>query len=100
MKKTITALALSAASSSAFALMAPHNPEEIVTKTICLNVYQDSNGVSYADSCDASSNNEFYNSPLLANGCAQGQVALTATKINHKFNVSIKSCVPVNITQL
>ena len=100
MKKTITALALSAASSSAFALMAPQNPEEIVTKTICLNVYQDAKGVSYAASSDATVNNEFYKVALLENGCAEGQVALTATKINKKFDVSIKSCVPVNITQL
>lgn len=100
MKMTITALALSAASSSAFALQALPLPTEIKTKNVCLNVYQDSQGVSFAASCDSSKNNEIAQVTLLSNGCAEGQVALTATSINGKFDIFVKSCMRPNIAQL
>ena len=96
MKKTIAALALGASSSSAFALM----PPPIATKTICLAVAEDANGVQRATSCDASANNVTSGVPLLANGCAEDQVSLVALKFGNRYNINIASCLPPNVTQL
>jgi hypothetical protein len=110
MKRTLAALTLSVATPS-FANFAP--PAEI--KTICLGVYESANGAQYAGSCDESKNNEITGAALLENGCAEGQIAVTASryespkgataqkgkaKEESKFDVQIKSCFAPNIAQL
>lgn len=92
--KTIAAVALSA--SSAFALIGPGSER----KTFCLNSYTDANGVQYVGSCDESFNNVTLNKPLLANGCAEGQSALTAYGFNNQFSIEIGACMPPNVVQL
>lgn len=94
-KTTVAALALSASSSS-FALMAP--PTQ--TKTICLEVYETAEGVSYSSGCDASSNNVELGLTILENGCAVDQVALIAHKYGRRFDIQISSCLPPNVAQL
>lgn len=93
-KMTIAAIAITA--SSVFARPLP--PTEI--KTICLPNYSDSEGVAYAGNCDQARNNVRLNRPLLANGCAEDQIAITATKRNGNFNVEVNNCLPPNIVQL
>lgn len=95
--KTVAALALSA-SSSAFALIAP--PQD--TKTICVSVYETADGVKYAGGCDEVRNNEAAGLPILENGCAANQIALTATRwsADLPYNIEIGSCLPPNVVQL
>ena len=97
LKKSITAMTL-AASSSAFALMAP----PVATKTICLNLYESMEGVFFTGTCDQAENNELKQRPLLANGCAKGQTAMTATKwdVDGDFRPNIYPCLPPNVAQL
>lgn len=96
MKKSIAALALTASSTSAFALGFP--PSE--TKTICLDVYENEDGVKYAGGCDQAKNNATLEKPLLANGCAEGQVSLVAQKFSQNFDINVHSCMPPNVVQL
>ena len=83
MKKTIMALALTTASSSAFALTGP-GFGAIASKTLCLDAYQNENGVSFAGACDQSANNVYNKAVILENGCAEGQIALVSLKFNNK----------------
>ncbi|WP_141735035.1 hypothetical protein [Oligoflexus tunisiensis] len=96
-KKSVTALALTA-SSSAFALMRP----PVETKTICLDMYESAEGAAYAGTCDQSDNNETLKKKILENGCAEGQLAMTAQKWDKRgeFYPSIHSCLPPNVAQL
>jgi len=96
MKKTITAAAALAASSSAFGLIGPVQE----SKTICLNTFVDENRLLYAGKCDEARNNIILDKPILKNGCAQGQVALTAIKLNGQWNPQIQYCLRPNVVQL
>ena len=107
MKKTISAtvIALSGAT-SALALFAP---QPIDAKTYCLETYQVLNDAGnpsgeIAGTCDESTNNGILQRPIQANGCAQGQVALTTYRYafdgNQDFPITIGSCMPPNVTQL
>jgi hypothetical protein len=100
MKKSIAALALSASSASAFGLL--FEPQNTEIKTICLGVYEDEQGVKYAGGCDEANNNGLLSKPLLSNGCAEGQIALTAKKWPNaeRFDIEIASCLPPNVVQL
>ena len=102
MKKTIAAIALSASSTSAFALIAPQNP--IQTKTYCVSLYDFDDGAKTAGSCDETKNNVTLGKEILSNGCAEEQVALIAVKTGRgraaKFNIEIGSCLPPNVVQL
>jgi len=97
MKKTISAVALMASSTSAFALMAP--PTQ--TKTICLDVYENEDGVKYAGTCDQAKNNQILGATILENGCAEDQIALTSRKYQGgSWDISIRACMPPNVVQL
>ena len=92
--KTIAAVAFTA--TSAFALVAPSD-----TKTICLNAWEDANGVLHAGNCDESRNNETLNKELLANGCAEDQISLISREVaNAKYDIEIRNCLPPNVVQL
>lgn len=104
MKKTITALALtaasSAASSAAFARPAP----PVATKTYCLDTFEDARGALVAGTCDQSQNNIDLGLPVLSNGCAATQIALTANKFTSDpdapFSIVVRPCLPPNVAQL
>jgi hypothetical protein len=83
MKKTIASVAL-LASSSTFALIGPGPRPE--PKTVCLNVYEESNGVMYAGDCDQTRANQVYKRTILQNGCADGQAAIRS------YDIKIKAC--------
>lgn len=94
-KKTIAAVALS--TSSAFALIGP--PTQ--TKTYCLDLYEGQSGATYAGTCDQTANNKTLKKPLLENGCAVDQVALSAHRVAPgKFNIEIYACMPPGVVQL
>ena len=95
MKKTIATIALTA-SPSAFALIGPGGE----TKTVCLNTYETAEGLLYAGSCDEAPNNEELGLEILENGCAEGQIALTARKFGETWEPQIASCLPPNVVQL
>lgn len=96
MKKTVAALALSASSSAAFAL----SPMPQATKTICLDVFEDANGLQNSGNCDEARNNEIRGVRILENGCAEGQIALVARKFSNRFDIEIHPCLPPNVVQL
>lgn len=99
MKKSITVLALSAASTAATAF--PIFPSsQVKFKTICLELYETAAGAKNASGCDAASNNASSHIPLLDNGCAENQVALTTRVVNGKADIKIASCLPPNVAQL
>lgn len=95
MKKTIAALALAASSA---AIARPGPATEI--KTICLKTSEATDGSAYAASCDSSANNKILRLPLLENGCAADQVALTSVKRGDRFSIEIYSCMPPGAVQL
>jgi hypothetical protein len=95
-KKTIAAVAITVSSISTFARMP--GPKE--TKNICLDVRQDAKGALYAGNCDQTRNNQTSGVELLANGCAQEQIALRASKYGEKFDIEVRSCLPPHIVQL
>ncbi len=96
-KKTVALLALTISSSSFALRMQP-----IETKTVCLSSYELSDGSQRMGNCDESENNASLNKPVGENGCAENQVALTASKwrADQEFSPAIYSCLPHNITQL
>jgi hypothetical protein len=98
MRKTITVLAITASSSSAFALRAP----TVETINYCLNTFQNDSGATFAGTCDQSANNTTKQVPLLENGCAAGQISLEASKYqgSKEFSIVIYPCLPPNIAQL
>jgi len=100
MKKSITAIALAASSTSAFALIAPNLGDE--QKTYCVSTYEADDGSQYVSQCDETKNNERENRPLLQNGCAEGQAAISGFKrrSEKKFNIEISACLPPNVAQL
>ncbi len=103
MKKTticLAALAISASTSS-LALIGP-NPGAMEEKTYCLGVYSDDEGNMSAGSCDMTRNNEILQSPLGANGCAEGQISQYTTKRDYQesFPIQIHMCMPPNAAQL
>ena len=99
MKKSITVLALSVASTSAMALVVP--PAGSATyKTICLEVFEPVSGAAIARSCDATANNARSGVPLLVHGCAEGQIALNSRIVNGKADPQFSSCMPPNLAQL
>jgi hypothetical protein len=97
--KTIAALSLTA-SSSAFGLMAPDQP--VRTKTVCLNTYERADGSLELGTCDEAKNNRTERRPLLENGCAEGQAAMTVQKWASQpgFTPQIAACLPPNVVQL
>lgn len=102
MKKTISLAAL-AISTSASAFWVPQDPSTVVHKTYCLEVYTiGDTGDQYAGSCDQSHNNAERHLQINRNGCADGQIALTTTKLkgDKKFPIEIRSCLPPNVAQL
>lgn len=96
-KSKIAAMALSAAS-MAYGLTPP--PAE--TKTLCLSVYEDADGVKRAGNCDNSHNNATLGLPILKNGCAENQISLMSFRYkgSNKFTIQIHSCLPPNVVQL
>ncbi|RZA25960.1 MAG: hypothetical protein EOP10_05185 [Proteobacteria bacterium] len=112
MKRTVSAAALALSiSTPSFALMLPPS----ATKTICLDSYESETGAKFAGNCDQAANNKELALPLLDNGCADGQIALTSvaypasfvqnspkqkknTKL--KFDIEINNCLPPNVAQL
>ncbi len=95
--KTISAFVLSA--SSAFALIGPRPMD---TKTICFDVQTDKDGVMYAGTCDQADNNKNSGVKLLANGCAEEQISVTASKPKtvKQYNINVPKCLPPNVVQL
>jgi ribosomal protein S10 len=94
--KTVTAIALTA-SSTAFGII---GPRPVPTKTICLPAYESDQGALFAGSCDETRNNRDLNRPLLENGCAADQIAVTAFKYSRKWNIEVQQCMSPNIVQL
>lgn len=94
-KTSIAAVALSVATSG-FALIGPVGD----SKTICLSSYTDANGVQYAGSCDEARNNKELGLPLLANGCAEGQISIQSHNFGGGFSVEVHNCMPPNVVQL
>jgi len=98
MKKSIASLAMLVSASSALSMPLPRNPNapEPQVKTICINSYVDStDGSLTAATCDQSENNKVLQRKLLANGCAESQVA-----IKTYGNVAIEACMPAGMIQL
>lgn len=95
MKKTIAALALTA-SSAAVAMPMPASESKI----ICLKTYESNDGSLDAAGCDSSRNNKTLGLPILENGCAADQVALTSVKRGERFTIEIGSCLPPHAVQL
>src|SRR4051812_48736129 len=97
MKRTIAAFALTAAS---FAFSMPMPVESV--KTICLGIHEDSEGAKWASACDSSENNKILKTPLLKNGCAEKQIALSSRKSKgaKEFDINIYPCMPPNMVQL
>jgi hypothetical protein len=96
--KTIAALSLTAASTSAFGLMMP----PVKTKTVCLDQFETNDGSLRLGTCDQSKNNRIKHLPKLENGCAEGQAAMTVQKWeqNAEFFPNIPLCLPPNVAQL
>jgi hypothetical protein len=95
-KSTIAlgALAASLSASQANALVIDMPGAKWETKTICLQTEDKGDG-SLTSSCDQSENNAANNRPLLANGCAAGQVALTETidtNSGQTYQVNVDAC--------
>lgn len=98
MKKTITALAILASGSMAFAIARPIDPNAPQPKlrNICLKVAQITNdGSLNLSTCDSTPNNTRAQVQLLENGCAEGQASL---KTYNK--VAINACMPPGMVQL
>ncbi len=96
-KSKIAAVAISAAS-MAYGL----TPPPVQTKTICLSVFEDAEGVKRAGNCDNANNNATLGLPLLSNGCAEDQISLKSVKYqgSKSFTINIQSCLPPNAVQL
>lgn len=95
-KKSIVSLAL-LTSANAFALGIP--PQ--ATRTICLQTFEDHQGLTRLSDCDASRNNEILNRQVFENGCAEGQAALVAKSFNGtEWTINIPRCMPPNLVQL
>lgn len=94
---SIVAMAL-AVSGTSFGRIA----QPLETKTLCLNSYELSDGSTLAGGCDASANNQVLGAVLLDNGCAEGQVALSASRWSSEdaWSIEIGSCLPPNVVQL
>ena len=108
MKKTITAMAIAGASSTAFALQVPPTGVTPKARTICLSTYTDSNDLLYVGSCDRARNNTILKREVLANGCAESQVAMKISEwVNDKGQIvstststKIAFCLRPNVAQL
>lgn len=93
MKRTIAAVALLASASTSQALIEPgvfgadetksRQPERV----ICLSEYSpEADGSRNVGACDESNANRVYGLEIMANGCAEGQLALRSV------SVQIESC--------
>lgn len=101
MKKTIGVAALAiSASTASLALYVPR--DNMVTKTYCLSIYEDVEGGQRAGSCDETDRNTYYQRELNAQGCAEGQVALSTRRYGDEgeFPIRIGMCLPPNVAQL
>jgi hypothetical protein len=100
-KTTISLAALAISASTSFALIMPGfgNTE---TKTYCLSVYSEEDGGMGAGGCDQTRNNTIRQLPLMANGCAEGQVSMYTGKREEesRFPIEIHMCMPPNAAQL
>lgn len=94
---SIAAIALAASGTSSALVPAP-----LETKTICLSSYELNDGSILANSCNQAANNEELQLEILENGCAEGQIALTATRWNQDqpWSIEIGNCLPPNVAQL
>ena len=92
MKKTIAAAALLVSSASALAIAPPPNgirPVQPPKRTICLQVVGHMrDGSKSVGTCDMIEENQRFDSQLMANGCARGQVAMRTTN----FELDIPMC--------
>jgi hypothetical protein len=88
MKKTITAMAVLASAASAQALIGPRGSRTPTPapNQFCLQVMTDDDGLQTLEDCDSTRDNARLRRPILANGCAEGQAAMTS------FTVEIPSC--------
>lgn len=92
MKKTIAALAILASASTSQALMPEFDGLEInkskqTERVICLSeLYTENDGSKVLGACDESEANESYGAQLMANGCAEGQLAIQSVELK------IESC--------
>jgi hypothetical protein len=104
MKKSISIAALAISASSSFAIVfdPTDSAPQWITKTYCLAVHTHDDGSTTAGDCDKSELNARFDRPLLQNGCAAGQIALTTEKWaeDEGFPINIHSCMPPNIAQL
>lgn len=102
MLRTVSVLAIAAASTQASALIDRGLTRE--QKTVCLSVSEGSEGELYGFRCDQSLNNQTQGREIKPNGCAEGQVAIIATRprgsVNEDFQPFFPSCLPPNIAQL
>ncbi|MCB0393036.1 MAG: hypothetical protein KDD25_00670 [Bdellovibrionales bacterium] len=109
-KKTIAALAITAASSNAVAMRWPGS-QDYENKTVCLSSYTDSNGLLYSGDCDNTANNVKFDKEILANGCAEKQSALATNRTRAVFpdgtkgewsewSLEVPSCPDPRIVQL
>ncbi len=101
MKKTIGVAALAiSASTASLAFFIPR--DHIETRTYCLSVYEDEQGGQRAGSCDETNRNTYYQRELNAQGCAEGQVALSTSRYDsqEEFPIRIGMCLPPNVAQL
>lgn len=97
MKKTIAALALSVSATASFALVGPlpddlpgngQAPARRERPVYCVEklkggqvTHSDDSTTLRLDSCDSSRENRLGNRPLLQNGCAEGQVAISSNLV-------------------
>lgn len=102
MKKTISIASLAISASASFALIGPMPPGSTVSKTYCVETYQEPDGSMWAGGCDESMNNTQANTTVKENGCAEGQIAITTSKMAaaERFPIEIRSCMPPNFAQL
>lgn len=100
-KSTISIAALAIATASvSFAFRGPVPATE--SKTYCLKMMTSDDGATLAETCDQSGLNRRFRKPLLSNGCAANQIAVTTEKVGSvdTFPIQISSCLPPNVTQL
>lgn len=98
MKKTITALAILASGSMAFAIARPIDPggPQPKLRTICLKVAQTANdGSQTLSTCDSAPNNTRAQVELLENGCAEGQMSIKTYN-----RIAMNACMPPGMIQL
>ena len=69
---------------------------------MCLETRENKDGTLFAVPCDATRNNKIQKAKILANGCAEDQASIVASKPEgaKEFNVKMPVCAPPNLAQL